>query len=141
MKYVYVALCLTGSIAFLSCDKDDDPMVDEFEYHAHVHAPNSSAKPLGDTLEIEIEFESHTGMTIHHINVRIYDKTSGTQLYSKPADAHVHESDGEYTFEDTFILSTLNGVVPNVDLVLEAKVWGHDEGVSEVAEKVEFHVN
>jgi hypothetical protein len=135
-----IYLCL--AVLSIACCKDDDSHVgDEFEYHVHIHAPGTAAKMIGDTLDIDVEFESHTGMTIHHINVRIYEKISGTELYSKPDDAHVHESDGAYAFTDTFVLSAANGVTPDVDLVLEAKVWGHDDGVAEVVEMVEFHVS
>ena len=128
---------------FLSaCDNNDDDMhQDEFEYHAHIHSPSADTKHVGDTIHIEIEFESHTGMTVHHVQVRIYNKSDLTEVYRKPEDAHVHESDGEYTFTDDFVLSEANGVSAHTDWVFEARVWGHDVGVGEEVETVEFHVH
>jgi len=124
-----------------ACNKRDDMATpDEFDYHVHVHSPDGTDKHIDDTLDIDIEFESHTGMTVHHINVRIYNKTTGTEIYSKPDEPHVHESDGLYEYTDTFVLSAANGVTGDSDWVLEAKVWGHDDGVSEVSESVELYV-
>ena len=72
--------------------------------------------------------------------MRIYNKSDQTEVYSMPVDPHVHESAGQYTFSDDFVLSEVNGIAANSDWIFEATVWGHDEGVSEVSEQVEFHV-
>jgi hypothetical protein len=140
MKYLVLSLGLGCALAFTGCKDDEEPVQPEFEYHAHVHSPDASDKHIGDTLHIEVQFESHTGTTVHHVNVRIYNKATGTEVYNAPDDAHVHASSGEYLFEDTLILSQLNGFMEHTTYVFEAKVWGHDDGVEETTEEVEFHV-
>ena len=60
---------------------------------------------------------------------------------NKPADAHVHATSGEYTYEDDFVLSEANGFTAHTDWVLEAKVWGDTDGEDEEVSTVEFHVH
>ncbi len=141
MKNILLYLLAASFVFFASCkdDESDDPI--DFDYHAHIHLPNTDDKQIGDLLEIEVDFESHTGETVHHIKVRIYNKVDNTEIYNKPSDAHIHEEDGDYTFSDTFELSNANGVEADTDWVLEAKVWGHEAGVAEDISTVEFHVN
>lgn len=139
MKHVFLALSVAIVCIAYGC-KDDVAMEPEFDYHAHIHSPNTMAKHIDDVLHIDVEFESHTGMTVHHINVRIFNKATGVDVYNKPDDPHVHESSGTYPYEDDFSLSVANGVIADADYILEAKVWGHDDGVEEVMEQVEFHV-
>lgn len=138
MKHFFLIAIAFTLITVYAC-KDDGPD-SVFEYHAHIHNPSNADRVVGDTLPIEVEFESHTGMTIHHINVRIFNKSTLTEVYSQPAEAHVHDTSGAYTFEDVFILSAANGISEG-DWVLEAKVWGDVDGEEEVSEQVEFHVN
>lgn len=133
-------LCLTT--LFVACDDDDNNEEQtNFEYHAHIMAPNTDNKHMGHTLPIEVEFESHTGQTVHHINVRIYKKSDNTEIYNKPDVAHVHETSGSYTFMDSLELTAENGFEEHTDYVLVAKVWGHDAGHGEETEEVEFHVH
>jgi hypothetical protein len=139
-KLIFPLLILAASLFVFSCGKDDDDSI-EYEYHAHIHSPNTDDKNVDETLNIEVDFESHSGETVHHIQVRIYNKTTNAEIYKKPSDAHVHEESGLYTFEDTFVLSAANGITANSDWVLEAKVWGHEDGEGEVMETVEFHVH
>ena len=107
MKHFFLIAIAFTLITVYAC-KDDGPD-SVFEYHAHIHNPSNADRVVGDTLPIEVEFESHTGMTIHHINVRIFNKSTLTEVYSQPAEAHVHDTSGAYTFEDVFILSAANG--------------------------------
>jgi hypothetical protein len=122
---------------FPACNGDDDSGEIIPEYHVHIHSPNVDAKNVGDEIDIEVEFEEHNGGTVHHINVRVYNKDTGEEIYNQPTQAHVHATAGYYEFMDKL---TLN-VASNTHWVLEAKVWGHDDGVAEVVEKLEFHVN
>jgi hypothetical protein len=130
-------------LAVAACKKqdDDEPTTTDFQYHAHIQELNSDDKHVNDTLHIRVLFESHTGETVHHINVRIYNKNDNTEIYNKPADAHVHETSGEYEFQDDFVLSEANGVNAHTDWVLEASVWGHENREGEEMEQVEFHVH
>lgn len=127
--------------AFQSCTKDDTKEVDKFEYHAHVMSPDDSNKHMGDTLKINVHFESHTGETVHNINVTIKEATTGTVVYNKPDDSHVHGMSGEYMYSDNVELNTANGFKGHTDYILEAKVWGDSPGLSEEIETVEFHVH
>ena len=89
-----------------------------------------------------MDFESHTGETVHHANIKIYNKVDPTQvIYDAPGDAHVHETDGLFDYHDDFPLTAEKGVAAHTDWILEAKVWGHDAGVAEVIESIEFHVH
>jgi hypothetical protein len=81
-----------------------------------------------------VVFEEHNGLTIHNVNVRIYNKDTGTEIFNKPSSSHQH-AEGEYVLEDELELTTAG------HYVMEAKVWGHDDGVAETVESVEFHVN
>lgn len=139
MKYAVCLFFVVTLLLIFACDYDVAPVA-EFEYHSHVHSPDAADKHIGDTLHIEVEFESHTGQTVHHVSVRIYNKATSVEIYRKPNDPHVEEISGEYTFEDEFVLSAVNGVTEHTLYVLEAKVWGHEDGVEEVTEQVEFHV-
>ena len=135
---------LTFSLVYIlaSCNKDDDQTTDtEYEYHAHIHSPNTDDKHVGDMIHLHVEFESHTGETVHHVNIRIYNKLDNTEVYNKPDAAHVHETNGAYEWHDDFVLSNANGVVEHTDWVLEAKVWGHEAEEGEVIETIEFHVH
>ncbi len=137
MKKILFLGLLFGLFMFNACKDDDDSGTTEPDYHAHIHSPAAaSSYELGDTLKIEVEYEDHNGGTIHHINVRVFNKTTSTEIFNGPATAHVHE-DNPYTFEHYHVLT---GVEPGT-YVLEAKVWGHDDGVAEVTESVEFTVN
>lgn len=131
-KFLFLSL-LAALFTFNAC-KDDDTTTDEPKYHAHIESPDTNDKTVGDSLPIHVHFEDENGGTVHHINVRIYEKDSGVEIYNKPTTAHVH-AEGEYSFEDEIELTTAG------HWVLEAKVWGHDDGVAEVVESVEFHVN
>lgn len=129
-NFLFLALLATV-IAFNAC-KDDDTS-DEPEYHITIESPDTTDKAIGDSLDIHVLFEEHNGGTIHHVNVRIYEKDSGTEIYNEPPSAHVHE-EGEHHFEDRIALTTAG------HWVLEAKVWGHDDDSPVLSESVEFHV-
>lgn len=137
MNKLMLLLSISLLTVFACKEKEDHHMDGETEYHAHIHAPDATDKRVGDNLHIEVTFEDHAGGTVHHVEVKIFDKATNTVLYQKPDEAHVHETDGEYEFEDDFSLS---GVTPNSTLVLEARVWGHNGTEGEVKERVEFRV-
>jgi len=138
MKHSLLILSALFTLSFYACD-DDEGDASIYEYHAHIHHPDTTSRTIGDTLEIEIEFESHTGQPVHHINVMIFNKVDKAVVYNKPDDAHVDESSGVYAFEDLFILSSANGLTAG-DWVLEAKVWGETDGKEETSTFVEFHL-
>lgn len=133
MKKLLFLSLLASLFVFNAC-KDDDDTTNDPEYHITIESPDTTEKAVGDELDIHVHFSEHNGETVHHINVRIYEKDSGTEIYNKPTEAHVHAT-GEYNFEDKLTLTTAG------HYVLEAKVWGHDDGLAEVTESIEFHVN
>jgi hypothetical protein len=128
------------ALSFFAC-KDDSPDEVNYDYHAHVHSPNTADKSIGDTLHIDIDFESHAGEPVHHIRVRILEENTTTVLYEKPDDPHVGASASEYTFEDEVVLSIANGFQGDKNYVLEATVWGEEDGDGEEQETVVFHVH
>ena len=136
-----IPLCLS-LLVFTACKKEEDePMTTDYQYHAHIMQPNTDDKHVDDSIHIHVEFESHSGETVHHVQVRIYNKADNTEIYNKPSDAHVHATEGEYAFHDDFVLSEANGVSAHSDWILEASVWGHENREGETMEKIEFHVH
>lgn len=121
------------SLAFLSSCSEDEV---EFDYHAHINAPDNSDKHVGDTMHIHVDFEEHNGLTVHHVNVRIINADDNTEVYNMPTSAHVHSS-GSYAYHDDFVLD----VDGHTDWILEAKVWAEEEGSFEEISTVEFHVH
>ena len=138
-------LILLCSFSFLitSCDDDEnEPETIDYDYHAHINSPSTDDKNVGDTIHIHVDFESHAGETVHHINVKIYNKADSTQVvYNEPGDAHVHAEEGEYGYHDDFPLTADKGISAHSDWIMEAKVWGHEAGEGEVVESIEFHVH
>ena len=140
----FLFLVAVTPLFFVACDDEDDD-VDGHEhmdvdpqYQAQILQPNSDMKAVGETVHIHAEFESLAGEIIHHINVRIYEKgNESNEMYNAPDVKHVmstekveHHADFELT-EDML----------HKDLILEAKVWGHEADTHEVIETVEFHVH
>ena len=136
---ILLLFCLT-IFAFVSCKDDDDDDVVTYEYHAHIMEPSSADKTLGDILVIHVEFESHTGEAVEHINVRIFNKSTNIIVYDQPSDAHIGHGSASYDFEDHVTLSTANGFSSG-DWILEAKVWGAEHEQDLVTESVEFHIH
>ncbi|MDQ3016617.1 MAG: hypothetical protein M3R25_07865 [Bacteroidota bacterium] len=101
--------------------------------------PSGPDKSPGDVLFIDIEFESHTGENVEHINVKIVDDVSSAIVYSMPDDAHVPDYIGTYEFTDQITLSTANGFYSG-DWVLETSFWCEHESQEAEVERVEFHV-
>lgn len=136
----FFLIAVTFSLLNIFACKDDDEPTSIYEYHVHIHEPSATTFQLGDTLDIEVEFESHTGEPVHHINVRIYNKATDVEVYNLPVEPHIHDLSGAYTYADKFVLSSANGLSKG-DWILEGKVWGHEDGLEETTEKVEFHIN
>jgi len=138
MKNCLLFLLIMSATYCLSC-KDDGDVV-SYDYHAHIMHPSSANKNMGDILPIQVEFESHAGEAVEHINIRIFNKTNLTEVYSEPSDPHLNGGDPVFMFEDQVQLTAANGFSAG-DWIIEATVWGHDDGQDQVTEKVEFHVN
>jgi len=130
----------------------ESEVVQQVEFHVHdrmdltqystkINSPDVSDKKVGDNIHIHVDFESAVNSTVHHVNVRIYNKDDGTEIYNAPGDAHVHEESGKYEWHDDFELIEANGVSAHSDWILEAKVWGHEAGMGEIVEMIEFHVH
>jgi hypothetical protein len=139
MKITAIFTACLFTLLLISCKDDDNPVVD-YEYHAHIHQPSSADKQIGDVMFIEIEFESHTGENVEHINVRIFNKNTNIIVYDKPSDPHIAHNGDNYLYEDQITLSAANGFSED-DWVLEAKVWGAEHEQDLVTESVEFHIH
>ena len=129
-----------------SCTKEEEKVenIDEetgFQYHIHIHAPDANDKHLNNTIQILVTFESHTGETVHNVQVRIYNKVDSTEVYSMPSPVHVHETSGKYELNDHLVLSIANGFSAHTDWVLEASVWGHENMEGLETEILEFHLH
>ena len=140
-----ITMIFSVAFMFSACSDDDDQKEEDtivFDYQAHIHSPNTDAKHLNDSIHFHIEFESHKAETIHHINIKVYNKADNSiVIYNEPQTAHLHETDGAYEYHDDFVLSEANGVTEHSDWILEAKVWGPEAGVEEEIKTIEFHVH
>ena len=136
MKNLLFLTFIFGLFVFTACGDDDSAMDTTPDYHIHVNSPNTDDKHVGDEITVSIEFEDHNGGKVHHVNVRIFNKVTGEEILNEPTEAHVH---ADVMHEFTKIMN-LN-VEAHTDWILEAKVWGHDAGLAEVTETVEFHVH
>ena len=141
-KFLFSTIILSLVFLFAACSDDDDNQDEvDYQYHAHIHSPNSDNKHVNDTLDIVVQFESHSGEAVHHVNVKIHKlDDESTEILNIPSEAHVHEHDGNYTLSHKFPLTQKNGVEGHTDWVLEASVWGPD-GDGKISETVGFHVH
>jgi len=135
---LYYIACLFAFL-IVSCKDDDNPVVD-YAYHAHIMQPSSADKQIGDVMFIQVEFESHTGENIEHINIRIFNKNTNIIVYDKPSDPHIGHNGDNYDYEDQITLSAANGFSEG-DWVIEAKVWGAEHEQDLETESVEFHIH
>ncbi|HRG69251.1 MAG: hypothetical protein JNL65_03995 [Saprospiraceae bacterium] len=135
---IFLTLIAFINLILFACSDDDNQLI--YDYHAHIEQPAATSYQLGDSLKIQINFESHTGETVHHINVRITNKATGIEVYSKPTNEHVDDPSGSFEFTDHILLNATNGFSANSSWVLEAKVWGHEDGIEEVTSKIEFTI-
>lgn len=142
MKNVKLTLLLLLAVGFIfSCGDDDQEMVNP-EYSIMVMQPTIDDKNLNDSIHIHVEFASATEQTVHHVNVKIYDKADNSNvIFDEPAEAHVHAESGSHALHADLMLTEANGVAADTDWILEAKVWGHEAGAAEVVETIEFHVH
>ncbi len=141
MKNIFLTI-IPMAVLFFACDDDHDHHHSDgnYQYHAHINSPTPGVKSLDEILQITVKFESHSGKTVHHINVQIKEKTSGQVLYNKPADPHVHATSGKYTFSDQVALSTANGFAAGKSYQVTAKIWAKSPGLEEASETVEFSI-
>lgn len=145
-RLLFFTLAAMLAMAVSACTDNDDGHVHthgdgDFQYQVHIDQPTTDDKQVGDMLAIKVHFESEAEKTVHHVKVRIYNKATEEEIYSQPDNAHVHQENGLYTFEDELMLNSDSGVAANSDWVLEAKVWGHEAGIEETMKTVEFYVD
>ncbi len=127
MKISFYSIIVFISVYSLSCS-DDHGHSGDYEYHAHIISPNDSLYKLNDSVQIDVNFESHTGLTVHHVNIRIYNKSTGGEVYNQPSLAHVHATTGQYIFRDSIILTPAQGFLSGSNWILEARVWADVDG-------------
>lgn len=142
MKKLLFFFALIVSVSLItSCGDDDSDHMDDPQYSITFNSPNTDDKHVNDSIHIHVDFISGNDQTVHHVNVRIYNKDTGEEVYNGPGDAHVHGESGKHEHHDDFVLSEANGVDAHTDWIMEAKVWGHEAGVAEVLDSIEFHVH
>ncbi len=129
-------------IAFLiiSCSdnngEEDHNTEEETTYSITIMSPTSDDQIAGESIELHINFDEENNGSIHHINVQITNETTGEVIYNKPEIPHVHVPTGHYEWHDDFTLDVEEGT----NLVLTAKVWGHEDGLAETTENISFEV-
>ncbi len=140
--FFFLAILATTSV-FVSCDKDDDDhMDDDPQYSITFNSPTTDDKNLNDDIHIHVDFISGNDMTVHHVNLKIYNKADDSiVIFDGPTDAHVMEASGKFELHADLSLDNATGVQEHTDWIVEAKVWGHEAGAAEVTEMMEFHVH
>jgi len=146
MKNIFfLTLLLFAGVFITACDRKEDHTHDdetsEFDYRISINSPSTEAKNLEDSIHLHVDFISDKSETVHHVNVKIYSKSTGTEVYNAPGEAHVHEESGTFSWHDDFALTEANGIDEHSDWILEAKVWGHSAGSEEIVKSIEFHVH
>jgi len=134
-----ILMLLALSFLTFSCsdnDGDEHNHEEETTYTVAIMSPAAVEQAAGESVHIHVNFDEINEGTIHHINVKITNETTGEVIYDKPEIAHIHESSGHYEWHDDFILDVDN----DSNLLLSAKVWGHEAGVAEVIEDISFDV-
>ena len=142
-------LTLAISFIYIGCDKenpdndtdDHTHTDDEHAYHAHILSPTAMVFHMGDTVDIEIEFEDHNGGTVHNISVMIMDTTTDSVVYSMPHHSHIHATSGSYEFNGSIVLDSTTGFYAHSNWKLIAEVWGHTAGEGLETETHLFHVH
>ncbi len=143
MKNLWLVAFLLVGLSFVTSCKDDDDGNNnldlELEYQVEIMSPDAVDKKVGDDIHLHVNFNERNANTIHHINVKIYQKDDATNIiYDKPVEAHIHQSNGVYEYHDDF---SLNNIPPNENWILEAKAWAEEEGKNETMSTIEFHVS
>ncbi|HEX5624862.1 MAG TPA: hypothetical protein VFX48_02500 [Saprospiraceae bacterium] len=138
MKKLFFGLVSLLAVLGWSCSESHDDLA--YEYHAHILLPDSTLKTFNDSMPIKVDFESHTGAPVHHIQLRIFNKSSLVEVYKKPEQEHVHAVSGEYLFQDVVLLNAANGFSPGSNWILEARVWGEEDGEEESVSTLEFQI-
>lgn len=138
MKNFFILVVLACCLTIIRCNTNDD--VVSYDYHAHIRQPSGATRQIGDVLFIDVEFESHTGEDVEHINIMIHDAANTKIVYNMPLDPPVPVKGSDYEFQDQIVLSAENGLSPG-DWVLQASVWGKDEGQDQEVETVAFRIN
>jgi hypothetical protein len=139
MKIFIYTIILFNCFMLISCN-DNHGHSGEYDYHAHIESPRDSVFNFGDTLHININFESHSGATVHHINVKIINKLSSIVIFDKPDMAHVHATNGKYLFHDKLILKDSSLFISGSEWSIIAKVWGEKNGEQEITETASFRI-
>ncbi len=136
MKNIFLISHILGLFFLTACsDNDAKPT----RYSLVILSPDTSNKFVGDSIHIHVDFTDNTDDVVHHANVRIYNKATGQELFSGPADDHVNQS-LNFSFHDDLWLDS-NKVEAHSDWVLVGKVWAETSGVDEVKDSIEFHVH
>ena len=143
---IWKLFLLFGLFVVMSCG-DDDVMEDDDVmatpiYKATIMSPDDTDKKVGDMIHIHVNFDEENMSTIHHVNVRIYQKgDESIEIFNGPDEAHVHVDAGHYELHADVNLDAAAGVMGHTDWIIEAKIWGHEAGSAEVIETREFHVH
>ena len=140
-SFIMILLLASCSIFISSCSDDDDEHDHDTDatpvYHAHIMSPDTTDKHVGDEVRIHVVFEEHNMVTLHHVNLRIYEEgNESNEIYNGPSEAHVHTTE-KYEIDENITLD----VGEHSDWVMEAKAWGETDGEHEVIETRKFHVH
>ncbi len=129
----------------MGCNSDEgevEPMMTAPQYSISIMSPTTADKKVNDDVHIHVNFDETEMMTIHHVNVQIYQKgNEDNVIFNGPSEAHVHNEEGHFELHHDIKLDSITGVEGHTDWIVKAKVWGHEDSAAEVIEEIEFHVH
>ncbi len=143
-KLIVLGALTAASFFSNACKKDTENNhnhTNSAVYHIHKYSPMLSAQRFGTTDQIKIDFESHDGSAVHHVNVSMYRKSDDSLLFSEPSNAHVMEKSGKYHYSKTIHFIADEGFEPHTDYKLVSKVWGHTANENIVTDTFQFHIH
>lgn len=120
----YLSILFLTALFITSCDKSDDVIEGvDYSYHAHVKSPKGETLQMGDTLELNVLFESHSGEPVHNVKVEIASQADPSNVVFDYHD-HVHATESSFNYVEHLVINEANGFSASNTYVFTASVWG-----------------
>ncbi len=158
------ALLLMFAIGFASCGGEDEPHT-PFDYVVAINSPEATNPDavnkeaadfnLGDVLELDVDFESQTGLVVHHVSVSITDLSNDSSIIYDYKE-HAHDASGSFNHMVSINLVEDAGYYADSDWMITATVKSHeahdeeghehgedehDSESDEASAQIRFHIN
>lgn len=138
MKYLLSMIFILSLT--LACDQDKTMDGIDYAYHAHIKSPKGESYGLGDTVHVNVLFESHSGEPVHNVLVEVYPENDPSTIIFTYKE-HVHATESFLDYHEDIVLDDFAGWTTSVTYVVKAAVWGTEsdtDGLS--SEEVKFSI-